>query len=90
MSVECQCPDCEIKRARKAALSGMWGIGITIQPPEPEPDIAPLPIDWVTNLKPLTDTVAERAAFLLKQGLTCPTVIDDDDVNAIGNAMGLM
>ncbi len=66
----------------------MYGLGITTTPVD-EP-LAPPPIDWVTNMKPLTDTVEQRAAFLLKQGIACPTTIDADDVNAIGNAMGLM
>ncbi len=95
---QCQCPMCVEKRVvpwpaaivvlSPASISKMYGLGITTQPAES--DIAPPPTKWLTNMKPDTDTVEQRAAFLLKQGIACPTTIDADDVNAINNAMGLM
>ncbi len=61
-------------------VSKMWGY---IAEPKAEP-IAPPPINWLTHQKPLTDTVEQRAAFLKKQGLACPTEITPDDIEAIG------
>ncbi len=65
------------------SVSAIWGTVMT--EPEPEP-IAPPPINWLTHQKPLTDTVAERAAFLKKEGLACPTVIEPDDIKAISRS----
>ncbi len=81
VSVQCQCPQCVSQREKSAGLSAIWGI-ITTEP-KPEP-VAPPPINWLTHQKPLTDTVEQRAAFLKKQGISCPTEITPDDIEAIG------
>ncbi len=66
-----------------AGISGIWGM----LPDEPKDEpAAPPPINWLTHQKPLTDTPAERAAFLKKEGLACPTVITPDDVEDIWRA----
>jgi hypothetical protein len=63
------------------SISKIWGT--VFGEPVDEP-IAPPPINWLTNMKPDTDTVEQRAAFLKKEGLACPTEITPDDVEAIG------
>jgi hypothetical protein len=84
ISVQCECPECVMKREAvlsPGSVSKIWGT--VFGEPEAEP-IAPPPINWITNMKPDTDTVEQRAAFLKKQGLACPTEITPDDIEAIG------
>ncbi len=83
VAVQCECPECVVRREKAMGLSAIWGIISTDGPPDPEP-IAPPPTRWLTNLKPDTDTVEQRAAFLKKSGLACPTEITPDDIEAIG------
>ncbi len=94
---EADTPECTEKEARElwdfltrakyegvlspGSISAIWGM----LPDEPVADpIAPPPINWLTHQKPLTDTVPQRAAFLKKSGLTCPTEITPDDIDIFG------
>ncbi len=85
ISVQCECPECVMKREAvlsPGSVSKIWGT--VFGEPVDEP-IAPPPINWLTHQSPLTDTVAERAAFLKKEGLACPTEITPDDIEAINH-----
>ncbi len=94
---QAETPDCTEKEARELwgfltrakheavlspdSISKIWGM----LPDEPKDEpIAPPPINWLTHQKPLTDTVPQRAAFLKKEGLACPTEITPDDIDIFG------